>query len=122
MPNMLVPDVARAIRASRAFKVFVCNVATQPGETAGYSCGDHVRALEDHVGGSLFDLVVANQQCDGELPVDIQWVTAEDEMDDDYAVYRGNLLDDEQPWRHDAGKLAHVLMDLLEERTGPLVE
>jgi hypothetical protein len=43
-------------------------------------------------------------------------------MDDDYAVYRGNLLDDEQPWRHDAGKLAHVLMDLLEERTGPLVE
>ena len=119
---MLVPDVSKAVRASRAFKVYVCNVATQPGETDEYNCGDHVRALEDHVGGGLFDLVVANQQCEGALPENIQWVLAEDELEDDYAVYRGNLLDIEHPWRHDSGKLARVLMDLLEERTGPLVE
>jgi uncharacterized cofD-like protein len=119
---MLVPDVAKAVRASRAFKVYICNMATQPGETGGYNCGDHVRALEDHIGGGIFDLVVANKQCEGELPDNIQWVIAEDDMDDDYAVYRGYLLDVEHPWRHDAGKLAQVLMDLLEERTGPLVE
>lgn len=122
LPNVLVPDVAKAIRASRAFKVYVCNAASQPGETGGYTCGDHVRALEDHVGGGLFDLIVANQQREGDLPDDVEWVIAEDELEDDYPVYRGNLIDVESPWRHDSKKLARVLMDLLEERTGPLVE
>ncbi|MBE9508391.1 MAG: YvcK family protein, partial [Chloroflexi bacterium] len=60
LPNLLVPDVARAVAASRALKVYVCNVATQRGETDGYSVGDHVAALEAHVGAGLFPVVLAN--------------------------------------------------------------
>ena len=119
---MLVPDIAEAIRSSRAFRVFVCNVATQPGETQGYTCGDHVRALEDHIGGGLFDLIVANRECNEDLPEDMQWVIAEEDLDDDYAVYRSDLVDRDRPWHHEPIKLAGVLIDLLEERTGPLVE
>jgi uncharacterized cofD-like protein len=122
LPNLLVPDIAEAIRSSRAFRVFVCNVATQPGETQGYNCGDHVRALEDHIGGALFDLIVANRECNEDLPEDMQWVIAEDDLDDDYAVYRSDLVDRDRPWHHEPIKLAGVLIDLLEERTGPLVE
>ena len=122
LPNLLVPDIAEAIRSSRAFRVFVCNVATQPGETQGYTCGDHVRALEDHIGGALFDLIVANRECNEDLPEDMQWVIAEDDLDDDYAVYRSDLVDRDRPWHHEPVKLAGVLIDLLEERTGPLVE
>ncbi|NIN68394.1 MAG: hypothetical protein GTO63_27540, partial [Anaerolineae bacterium] len=33
LPNLLVPDISQAIKSSRAFRVYVCNVATQPGET-----------------------------------------------------------------------------------------
>jgi len=122
LPNLLVPDVAEAIRASRALKIFVCNVATQPGETDGYTCGDHVRAIEDHVGGGLFDILLVNQQYSGNLPEKVKWVMAEDDLDQDHAVYRSNLIDEKRSGRHDSGKLAHVLMDLLQERTGPLVE
>ncbi|HSF81677.1 MAG TPA: gluconeogenesis factor YvcK family protein [Anaerolineales bacterium] len=122
LPNLLVPDIAQAVRASRALKIYVCNVATQPGETANYTCGDHVRALQEHTGSGLFDLIVVNENCSGVLPENSQWVTVEDELDDDYLVYRGDLVDDDQPWRHDSIKLSHVLIDLLEERTGPLVE
>jgi len=122
LPNLLVPDIAEAIRSSRAFRVFVCNVATQPGETQGYNCGDHVRALEDHIGGALFDLIVANRECNEDLPEDMQWVIAEEDLDDDYAVYRSDLVDRDRPWHHEPVKLAGVLIDLLEERTGPLVE
>jgi uncharacterized cofD-like protein len=122
LPNLLVPDIAEAIRSSRAFRVFVCNVATQPGETQGYTCGDHVRALEDHIGGGLFDLIVANRECNEDLPEDMQWVIAEEDLDDDYAVYRSDLVDRDRPWHHEPVKLAGVLIDLLEERTGPLVE
>ena len=122
LPNLLVPDIAAAIRSSRAFKVFVCNVATQPGETEHFTCGDHLRAIEEHVGGNLFNMIVSNQSFSGELPKDIQWVKTEDDLDVDHAVYRADLIEEVHPWRHDAGKLAQVLVDLLQERTGPLVE
>ncbi len=122
LPNLLVPDIAAAVRASQALKIFVCNVATQKGETVGYTCGDHVRVLENHLGGDLFDIVVSNEQCEGTLPTDVQWVTAEDDLDDDFAVYRADVVDPERPWRHDGEKLARVLIDLLQERTGPLID
>ena len=49
LPNLLVGDLARALCWSRAAKVYVCNVATQPGETDGYSVAAHVRAIRDHL-------------------------------------------------------------------------
>jgi uncharacterized cofD-like protein len=122
LPNLLVPDIAAAIRASRALKIYVCNVATQPGETDGYSCGDHVRALEEHAGGALFEIVVSNSNCEGELPEEIQWVRTEGDLFVDYPLYQSDLIDPARPWRHDSEKLAQVLMDLLQERTGPLTE
>jgi len=122
LPNLLVPDLAEAVRASRGLKIYVCNVATQPGETEGFGCGDHIQALVDHVGDNLFELVVANQRYQGDLPDNIQWVDVDDSLDQYYAIYRTDVIDEEIPWRHDADKLAQVLMDLLQERTGPLVE
>jgi len=122
LPNLLVPDLAEAVRASRGLKIYVCNVATQPGETEGFGCGDHIQALVDHVGDNLFELVVANQRYQGDLPDNIQWVNVDDSLDQYYAIYRTDVIDEEIPWRHDADKLAQVLMDLLQERTGPLVE
>ena len=50
LPNLLVQDLLGAVNASRALKVYVCNIATQAGETDLYSCYDHIHALEDHVG------------------------------------------------------------------------
>jgi uncharacterized cofD-like protein len=122
LPNLLVPDLIAAIRASRALKVYVCNVATQPGETDRYTCGDHVRVIEEHVGADLFDIILSNQRCEGQLMPGTSWVLAEDDLDVDHAVYRADLVDVDHPWRHEASKLAQVLMDLYQERTGPLVE
>lgn len=121
LPNLLVPDIVAAMRASQSFKVFVCNITTQPGETDNYSCGDHIRAIEDHVGKNLFDLILSNCETVGELPEDIQWVEAHPELDRDYAVYRTNLVSPDVPFRHDVEKLSQILIDLFMERTGPLV-
>jgi uncharacterized cofD-like protein len=62
LPNLLVPDISDAIRASRGLRLYICNVATQSGETTGYTCGDHLRALEEHTGGRLFDIIVCNNK------------------------------------------------------------
>jgi uncharacterized cofD-like protein len=122
LPNLLVPDVAAAIRASRALKIYVCNVASETGETEGFTCGDYVRVMEEHVTGPLFDIVVHNNSYLGTLAEGVQWVTADPEQDADYALYIANLVDRGTPWRHDSAKLAEVLIDLYQERTGPLVE
>ena len=122
LPNLLVPDLAQAINASRALKLYVCNVATQPGETDHYSCKDHLIALKEHTGLELFDIVVVNRNLHGKLPEGVEWVTVDDDMPNEYALYASDLVDDERPWRHHSEKLSRVIIDLLEERTGPLVE
>ncbi len=120
IPNLLVPDISEAIRASRALKFFICNVATQPGETEGYTCGDHIKSVEGIIGKGLFDVIVCNDNCKGRLPEDIEYVCIDDELENEYPVYSTNLSDSEAPWRHDSMKLASVVMDLYNERTGPI--
>ncbi|PTL75696.1 gluconeogenesis factor YvcK family protein [Vitiosangium sp. GDMCC 1.1324] len=59
MPNLLVEGVAQALCETRALKVLVANLMTQPGETDGMDCLDHVRAVIDHV-GPVLDAVLIN--------------------------------------------------------------
>jgi uncharacterized cofD-like protein len=122
LPNLLVHDVLAAVRNSRALKLFVCNIATQPGETEAFSCYDHVRALEEHVGEDLFDIVLCNDNYEGSLIDASHWVQADEKSRSDVRLYTADLVDYEYPWRHDSLKLAQVVMDLFYERTGPLGE
>lgn len=120
IPNLLVPDISEAIRASRGLKFFVCNVATQPGETDGYSSGDHVKTIEREIGKGLFDVVICNDNCNGRLPEDIDFVCLEEDLEKEYPIYSSNLADPTLPWRHDSLKLASTILDLYNERTGPI--
>lgn len=122
LPNLLVHDVMAAVQSSRALKVFVCNIATQPGETQTFSCYDHVRALEEHVGEDLFDIVLCNDNYSGSLAESSQWVIADEKSRSDVRLYTADLVDYDQPWRHDSDRLSQVLMNLFYERTGPLGE
>ncbi len=118
LPNLLVPDVARAVAASRAPKVYVCNVATQCGETDSYNAGDHVAALEAHVGSSLFPTVLANRNLnvDFDAPPGVELVASEFPPDTGYRVIAADLVDSARPWRHDSQKLAKALLKLLREQ------
>jgi uncharacterized cofD-like protein len=121
LPNLLVPEISQAIQASRALKFYVCNVSTQEGETEGYSGGDHIHAIEEHLGGHIFDLIICNNRFEGELIEGVEYVTLEQSVTDEYMLYQAPLSDDLTPWRHSADKLAAVIMDLYFDRTGPLV-
>ena len=115
LPNLLVEDIARAIRASRALKVYVCNVAIQPGETDGYDVTAHVAALERHVGPGLFDYVLANDCFDIPLPSHLSrdaLVALDSGAIHGYRLIAADLVDQTNPWRHDSHKLAAVMMEL----------
>ena len=61
IPNLLIPDVRDALMETRAPVVYVCNVMTQPGETDGYSAGDHLDALRRHGMRGVIDVVLVNE-------------------------------------------------------------
>ncbi len=121
LPNLLVPGIAEAIRASRALKIYVVNVATQPGETDGYTAVDHLKALEAHVGAGIVDIALANDRLRGRLPHGVSWVQPPTPGTSSGVRWVTDALADaEQPWRHDAERLAARVMEILEEHTGPL--
>jgi len=121
LPNLLVHDLLAAMQISRAVKIYVCNIATQSGETDSFTCYDHVRALENHVGEDLFDIIVCNDNYENDISP-AQWVRADEKTLSDSRTYCADLVDDGHAWRHDSLKLAQVVMDIYYERTGPLVE
>lgn len=123
LPNLLVRGISEALRTTSAHKVYVCNVATQPGETTGYSVADHVLTLEQYIGRGVIQTVLANNAYPTENAGSNTFYVAaapeDHEICQRYDLRYGDLVDAQRPWRHDPHKLADALLGLIdEERTG----
>jgi uncharacterized cofD-like protein len=119
IPNLLVRGVAGAIAKSHAKCVYIANLMTQPGETAGYSVADHVRAIYEHTGKSLFHSIVLNRtpapphvlrryREQGAEPVD---PSLEELRGMGLQCIAGNLLQRGGVIRHDQTRLAKLILD-----------
>lgn len=60
IPNLLVDGISEAVCASKAMKIYICNIMTQDGETEGMTASDHVKALLRHSGPGLVDICLCN--------------------------------------------------------------
>jgi uncharacterized cofD-like protein len=60
IPNILVKGLREAIKNSRATRIYVCNIVTQPGQTDGYTSSAHIKALTSHLGEGVLDYMLAN--------------------------------------------------------------
>src|SRR5439155_2400786 len=123
MPPLLVEDIARAVRNNRtALKVYICNVATQPGETDGFGVVDHVRALHNHIGTGLFNYVIYNDNLSGSKNIKPEWGVSAVTLDPAASHFPGlefvpaDVVRDDNPLRHDPAKLAEAVMRLYESR------
>jgi uncharacterized cofD-like protein len=118
LPNLLVRDIRDAIRVSRAVKVYVSNVATQHGETDGFSVADHITAIEKHVGRGLIDYVLANNNVADELPA--EWMSGAVRVDakamPHIAVTLEDVVREDKRYHHDPAKLAAALIRLYYDR------
>jgi uncharacterized cofD-like protein len=117
LPNLLVQDLLSAIHASRAVKVYVCNIVTQAGETDSFTCYDHIRAMQEHVGDTLFDVWLCNNNFQAQLNENDRWVVIDDKTRSDARTQYADLINENYPWRHDSAKLANALIAILDERT-----
>ncbi len=129
LPNLLVEDLQKALLATQAPSVFVCNVATQHGETDEFGVADHLEAVERHTAPGLIDIVVANNNVAPSLPD--EWHSAPVVLrQPDSRVFAGvrvvqaDVVADQNRYRHDSGKLAAAILHVYHGREGaaPLPE
>jgi uncharacterized cofD-like protein len=121
MPPLLVPGMREALANTSAARVFVCNVATQLGETEDYGVLRHLEALARHGLGDLVDVVVVNSNTHAkQLPDDPASPVA---LDVGVArrglpvIMSRDVIDDDNAHKHDPRKLTAAIIDLYEERT-----
>lgn len=111
LPNLLIGDIADAVRAATAPVVLIANLREQPGETEGMTLADHLDALEQHVPGLALHAIVVH---DGERPngpgrslqADLDAVA-----DRGIEMVAADLLDGDDG--HDPAALAGILRDLV---------
>ena len=132
LPNLMVAGITEAIRWSRGTVVYVCNVATQAGETDHFGAVDHVRAIEDHVGPGVLDYVLINANpasADAITPdLNVEPVVPADlhRLDRQIKIVTQDVVSDRNPLRHDPAKLTATLVaiargqaDILAPLDGP---
>jgi len=116
LPNLLVPEITEALQATRAPRVYVCNIATQPGETDGYTAREHLQALEKHLGTGLVSTMVVNARVPDSKPTEaIEWVQPDLEPRKGLHVIAADLVDETLSGHHESGKIARILMELIRD-------
>ncbi|HHY90689.1 MAG TPA: YvcK family protein [Clostridiales bacterium] len=128
MPNLLVADISKAIKESKALKVYAANVMTQPGETDGYGVWQHVQAIIHHMKGNAIDYVFVNNEeipqeilrkyaVDGSKPI---YLTPKDRrilMKKGIQIVEAPLIDIKKHYiRHNAYRLSEMIINLVSER------
>jgi uncharacterized cofD-like protein len=120
IPNLLVRGISGAIRESSATKAYVCNLMTQANESLGRTAADHIRALNDHAGGHIFDFALINRvPVSDDLKAKYGLEGASQIVGDLDAIEAmgvcpvlGDYLFEDAVARHDTDRLARDLLEL----------
>jgi uncharacterized cofD-like protein len=129
LPSLLIPAIRDALERASAPRIFVCNVATQEGETTGFDLARHIEALVAHTSPNLVDIVLANNHvatgasgpggpaADGQVPqaVTLRWPPAIEPIP---RLILDDVVDRANPHHHDQARLATALIRALEGETG----
>jgi uncharacterized cofD-like protein len=117
LPNLLVQGISEAIRDASATKIYVCNVATESGETKGYAVVDHVEALQRHTFTAIVDHVVANSNPSEQgTQAMTEPVVHDGRSLEQITLQESDLSDEEHPVRHDSSKLARTVIGVYHDR------
>ncbi len=119
VPNLLVREIATAVASARALKMYICNVAEEPGETLGYSVLEHLDVVHHYLGQGAIDLVIANSNLLQERrPSSPQLVDAPVGGKEPPLYVLADVIDETTPSRHDATKLAAVIAETYRKHRG----
>jgi uncharacterized cofD-like protein len=118
LPNLMVDGIIQAIRWSRGNVVYVCNVATQPGETDHFGAKDHIRTIIDCLGPGVLSHALVNSNRAPASFIKPEWrvdpVTDDDlgTLHRELTIVTRDVVNDTNALRHDPDKLAAALIEI----------
>lgn len=124
IPNLLVNNIVDIIYKAKAYKIYITNVMTQPGETDGFSLTDHVNAILKHSREDFLDYVIGNTEDipietlekyikDGSKPVLVAGGQKETLSSKDIKLIGSKLIDVKKDYiRHENIHLSEILIDI----------
>jgi len=122
LPNLLVKNVAKTIKESKAIKLYISNIMTEPGQTDDYTLSDHIKAIHAHLGKGVIDYCLAdtsdlipeyvrkyNREGSDIVEFDGSKVTSQGIklIKRDLSCIKDGVI------RHDANKVARIVMELI---------
>ena len=121
LPNLLIEDIKRAVIESKAVKIYVCNVMTQPGETDEYTATEHLEKLINVVGEQFIDYTIVNKQKANKEQVEMYKKKGSEQVEVDVEaiermgikVIAADLLNDSNLVRHNSIVLAQTVIQLI---------
>jgi uncharacterized cofD-like protein len=118
LPNLLVDGIKRSIMASAAPKVYICNVATQHGETDGFDVAAHLSTIEDHIGKGILSYVLANSNIPDSIPKapQSQAVRLDAGVNNGIRLVQADVISEENRYHHDSERLAQAVMRIYYDR------
>jgi uncharacterized cofD-like protein len=122
LPSLLIPAIRDALLSTAAPRIYVCNVATQEGETTGFDLAAHVDALVGHAGPGIVDAVLANNHFGAKVPLDYPAEPVRLTWPPSIAAPPRLILDDvvdpDNGHHHDPATLASAVVLLYERESG----
>ena len=122
IPNLIIKGMSESIAKSKAFKMYVCNVMTQHGETDGFTASEHVKAIVDHANKDVLDVCLINnarapKDALGRYEEEVSFPVEPDIkkiQDMGYKVEAADLLGVTDYVRHDSAKLNEAIIRVIE--------
>jgi len=122
LPTLLLTQIRDAVAAAPALRMYVCNVATQAGETASLDLAGHVEALVAHAGAGIVDCVLANNRLITPVlpvppaePVRLTWPP---NLTSAPRLILDDVVDPDRPHHHDPARLAAAVIQIWEREGG----
>jgi uncharacterized cofD-like protein len=125
IPNILIKEIRDALFKTKALRIYVSNIMTQPGESDNYTVKDHINAIHKHAGCKVMDYVLVNI---GKISDDLEEKYQKDNSnmvninEKEVAklgieVIKSDFVKIQKGYvRHDADKLATILLETIMEK------
>ena len=113
LPVLIVPDISKTVKSSKAQKIFVVNVANKPFETRGYDVSDYIAAIKRHIGFFPFKKIIVNNDFTTNIPRRFHYNYVKFKKKNSVngvLVFEKKLIDENFPLYHDSSKLAKAIL------------
>ncbi|OGD83037.1 hypothetical protein A3A54_00455 [Candidatus Curtissbacteria bacterium RIFCSPLOWO2_01_FULL_39_62] len=118
LPVLIVPQINKTLRTSKARKLFIVNTTNKPFETVGFKVSNYIDALINHIGGSdVFDTILVNTNHKPKIPTKINYRYVEFDINvlknSKTGIHTGDFVNREYPLYHNSDKVAEFISKLI---------